>query len=46
MDHIRRIHQVVEVSTPRRTFKGGMREAAREALTILRDEANEQMEYS
>jgi hypothetical protein len=23
-----------------------MREAAREALTILRDEANEQMEYS
>jgi hypothetical protein len=27
-DRIRRIHQVVEASTPRRTFEGGMREAA------------------
>jgi hypothetical protein len=34
-DHIHRILQVVEVSTPRWTFKGGMREAAREALALL-----------
>jgi phage gp45-like len=27
-------------------FKGGMREAAREALVILRHETNEQMEHS
>jgi hypothetical protein len=27
-DHIRRIHHVVEATTPRRTFEGGMREAA------------------
>jgi hypothetical protein len=34
-DHIRRIHHVVEATTPRWTFQGGMREAAREALTLL-----------
>jgi hypothetical protein len=34
-DHIRRIHHVVEATTPRRTFKGGMREVAREALALL-----------
>jgi phage gp45-like len=28
------------------TFEGGMREAAREALTLLRHEAEEQMEQS
>jgi hypothetical protein len=27
-DHIHRIHHVVEATTPRWTFKGGMREAA------------------
>jgi hypothetical protein len=34
-DHIRCIHQVVEASTPRSTFEGGMREAAQEALALL-----------
>jgi hypothetical protein len=43
-DRIRRIYHVVEPTTPRWTFEGGMREAAREALTLLRHEAEEQME--
>jgi hypothetical protein len=34
-DHIRRICHVVEATTPRWTFEGGMREAAREALALL-----------
>jgi hypothetical protein len=34
-DHIYCIHQVVEASTPRWTFEGGMREAAQEALVVL-----------
>jgi hypothetical protein len=34
-DHIRRIHHVVEATTPRWTFKGGMREVAREVLALL-----------
>jgi hypothetical protein len=38
-DHIRCIRHVVEATTPRWTFEGGMREAAREALTPLRHEA-------
>jgi hypothetical protein len=37
---------VVEVITPRWTFEGGMREAAQEALVLLRHEAKEQMEQS
>jgi hypothetical protein len=45
-DHIRRIYHVVEATTPRWTFEGGMREAAREALALLRHEAEEQMEQS
>jgi hypothetical protein len=45
-DHIRRIHHVVEATTPRWTFEGGMREAAREALALLRHEADAQMEQS
>jgi hypothetical protein len=45
-DHIRRIHHVVEATTLRWTFEGGMREAAREALALLRHEAGEQMEQS
>jgi hypothetical protein len=35
---------VVEATTPTWTFKGVMREAAREALALLRHEAEEQME--
>jgi hypothetical protein len=34
-NHIRRICHVVEATTPRWTFEGGMREAAREALALL-----------
>jgi hypothetical protein len=45
-DHIRRIHHVVEATTPRWTFAGGMVEAAREALVLLQHEAEEQMEQS
>jgi hypothetical protein len=46
IDHICRIHQVVEAPAPRWTFKVGMREAAREALAILRHEADERMAHS
>jgi hypothetical protein len=45
-DRIRRIHQVVEAPAPRWTFEAGIREAAREALTILRHEAGERMAHS
>jgi hypothetical protein len=45
-DHIRCICQVVEAPAPRWTFKAGMREAAREALAVLRHEADEQMAHS
>jgi hypothetical protein len=34
-DHIRRIHHVVEATTPWWTFEGEVREAAREALALL-----------
>jgi hypothetical protein len=34
-DHIHRICHVVEATTPRWTFEGGMSEAAREALALL-----------
>jgi hypothetical protein len=34
-DHIHRIRHMVEASTPRWTFEGGMREATREALVLL-----------
>jgi hypothetical protein len=37
---------MVEATTPRWTFKGGMREAAWEALALLWHEAEEQMEQS
>jgi hypothetical protein len=43
-DHIHRIRHVVEATTLRWTFEGGMREATREALALLRHEAEEQME--
>jgi hypothetical protein len=45
-DRIRRIRHVVEATTPRWTFEGGMREATREALVLLRHEVEEQMEQS
>jgi hypothetical protein len=45
-DRIRHIHQVVEAPAPRWTFEAGMREAAREALAVLRHEAGEQMAHS
>jgi hypothetical protein len=45
-DHICRIHHVVEATTPRWTFEGGMREAVREALALLRHEAEEQIQQS
>jgi hypothetical protein len=45
-DRIHLIHHVVEATTPRWTFEGGMREAAREALALLPHEAEEQMEQS
>jgi hypothetical protein len=34
-DHIRRIHHVIEATTPRWMFEGSTREATREALTLL-----------
>jgi hypothetical protein len=45
-DHIHCIHHMVEATTPRCTFEGGMREAAREALALLQYEAEKQMEQS
>jgi hypothetical protein len=45
-DHIHRIRHVVEATTSRWKFEGGMREAQREALALLRHEAKEQMEQS
>jgi hypothetical protein len=45
-DRIQRIRQVVEAPAPRWTFEAGMREAAREALAVLRHEADEQMAHS
>jgi hypothetical protein len=46
IDCIRRIRQAVEAHAPRWTFEAGMREAAREALAILRHEAGERMAHS
>jgi hypothetical protein len=40
------IRQVVEAPAPRRTFEAGMREAAHEALTVLRHKADEQVAHS
>jgi hypothetical protein len=45
-NHIRRIIHVVEATTPRWMFEGGMGEATREDLALLRHEAEEQMEHS
>jgi hypothetical protein len=45
-DHIWHIRQVVAAPAPRWTFEASMREVAREALAVLRHEANEQMARS
>jgi hypothetical protein len=45
-DRIPRIRQVVEAPALRWTFEADLREAAREALTILRHEKDEQMAQS
>jgi hypothetical protein len=45
-DRIHRIRQVVEAPAPMWTFEAGMREAACEALAILRHEAGERMAHS
>jgi hypothetical protein len=45
-DRIHRIRQVVEAPTPRWTFEASMREAAREALVVLRHEVDERMAHS
>jgi hypothetical protein len=45
-DRICHIRHVLEATTLRWTFEGGMREAARGALALLRHEAGEQMEQS
>jgi hypothetical protein len=42
-DRIHHIRRVVEATTPRWTFEGGVREPAREALALLQHEAEEQM---
>jgi hypothetical protein len=42
-DRIHRIRQVFKAPEPRWTFEAGMREAALEALAVLRHEADEQM---
>jgi hypothetical protein len=44
-DHIRHIRQVVEAPTLRWTFEVVMREAAHEALVVLRHEVDEQMAH-
>jgi hypothetical protein len=45
-DRIHHICQVVEAPAPRWTFEVGLREASREALAVLRHEADEQMAHS
>jgi hypothetical protein len=42
-DHICLIRQVIEALAPRWTFEAGMREAAHQALVVLRHEADERM---
>jgi hypothetical protein len=44
-NRIHRICQVVEAPAPRWTFEAGMREAAREALAVLRHEVGERMAH-
>jgi hypothetical protein len=44
-DRICRIRRVVKASTARWTFEAGLREACREALSVLRHEADERMAH-
>jgi hypothetical protein len=46
IDHIHHIRHVVEATTLRWMFEGGMREAAREGLALLQHEAEKQIEQS
>jgi hypothetical protein len=43
IDHICRICKVIEAATSRWTFEGGIQDAAREALAILRHKEDDQM---
>jgi hypothetical protein len=45
-DHVRHIHQVIEVIASRSTFEGGILDTAREGLAILCHEEDYQMEHS
>jgi hypothetical protein len=48
-DHVQDVYDqsyLPQASAPRWTFKGGMRDAAREALVILQHEEDDQMEHS
>jgi hypothetical protein len=45
-NHIRRRRRVVKASATRWTFEGGMRHAAREALTVMCLEEVDQMKHS
>jgi hypothetical protein len=40
-DHVHYIRHVVEATTPRWTFEGGIREATQKALVLLRHEVEE-----
>jgi hypothetical protein len=46
IDHIHHIRQVIEASSLRWTFKGGIRDTACQALATLRHEEDDQMEHS
>jgi hypothetical protein len=46
IDRVCRTLQVIEASALRWTFEGGMRDATREALAVLRHEGDDQMEHS
>ena len=45
-DRVRRTRRVIEAAAPRWTFEGGIRDAARQALAVLRHEEDDQMEHS
>jgi hypothetical protein len=45
-DRIHRIHQVIEAAAPRWTFEGGIHDAARDAMAVLRHEEDDQMQHS
>jgi hypothetical protein len=45
-DRVRRTRRVIEATAPRWTFEGGIRDAARQALVVLRHEEDDQLEHS